>query len=183
MKNQDSERQEFRHLMYRHRQKLLQVATGILRDATEAEDIVQEAMIKAYRWLPRFRGESTRGTWLYRITTNLCLDHLRRRGPRLLREAATLEDGAGHLVTRDPADDPERRAFASGIMDRVEEAMRRLSPTERTVFVLRMQRGLSIRETSEVMERSEGTIKNLLFRATRKLREDLADLRNQETAS
>jgi RNA polymerase sigma-70 factor (ECF subfamily) len=160
---------------------VLRLAWNLLRSAEDARDVYQEAFLRVYRNLHLFRFDSNFHTWLYRIVTNLCLDHLRKRKARR-EEAGAVEmvDGV-HDRTRTiaeprPASDPQRRLLSREIQERIHEVLAELSPRERMVFELRHYEGLRLRAIGEALGTSEEAAKNCLFRATQKLRVALGDL-------
>jgi RNA polymerase sigma-70 factor, ECF subfamily len=143
----------------------------------------QDAFIKAYRHLSNFRFECSFYTWLYRIVTNLCLDQLRRRKSRK-EDPSTVMDAAGEEMdlmanlqderaTANPARELERKNMHAAIQG----ALDSLTPRERTVFELKHYQGLKLRTIGEMLSTTEETAKNTLFRATRKLRAKLVDVR------
>ena len=152
----------------------------------DARDVYQEAFLKVYRNLHRFRFECSFYTWLYRIVTNVCLDHLRRRQARPEDQAPEIHVNWQEEGTRDffefqrehrPALDPERRLMGKEIRTRITKAMERLSPRERVVFEMKHYQGLKLRAIGDALGTTEETVKNSLFRATRKLRLELGVLR------
>jgi RNA polymerase sigma-70 factor (ECF subfamily) len=152
----------------------------------DARDVYQEAFLKVYRNLHRFRFECSFYTWLYRIVTNVCLDHLRRRQSRPEDQAPEMhstsyEEGTTDFFERQkehrPGLDPERHLMGREIQTRLAAAMERLSPRERVVFEMKHYQGLKLRAIGDVLGTSEETVKNSLFRATRKLRQELGVLR------
>jgi RNA polymerase sigma-70 factor (ECF subfamily) len=152
----------------------------------DARDVYQEAFLKVYRNLHRFRFECSFYTWLYRIVTNVCLDHLRRRQARPEDQAPELnaslrEDGVTDFFERQrehrPTLDPERCFIGKEIRNRIALAMERLSPRERIVFEMKHYQGLKLRAIGDALGTTEETVKNSLFRATRKLRHELGVLR------
>lgn len=183
---QAGNRDAFEALVHRYDQDVLRLAAHLMRRADDARDIYQEAFLKAYKNLHQFRFECSFYTWLYRIVTNVCLDHMRRRGSRP-------EDQAPEVVTADgegPASDffdrqmerrveadPERRLMGKEIGRRIQSALLLLSPRERMVFELKHYHGLKLRVIGEMLDTSEETVKNSLFRATQKLRAQLDHLR------
>jgi len=134
--------------------------------------------------LHRFRFECSFYTWLYRITTNVALDHLRRRTSHREDQAPVSEDQEGNkqdFFDRQPelsaSSNPEKQFFGQELGKKIQQAMTRLSPRERTVFEMKHFQGLRLRAIGELLGTSEETVKNSLFRATRKLRESLGDMR------
>jgi RNA polymerase sigma-70 factor, ECF subfamily len=173
------DRDAFREIVERHKEQVYYLALGLTRDPDDAEDMVQEAFLKAYRSLGRFRGQARLSSWLYRITVNACHDARRRQGAV---EAESLDAAAVDEADIRPASDPERSAESDRIRRAVDRAVLGLTSAERSVFVLRHHHELSTRETARVLRRAEGTVKNLLFRALRKLRRELAPYRDLEDA-
>ena len=181
---QRGERTAFDSLVRRYDQSVLRLALHMLGNEQDAQDVHQEAFIKAYRHLGNFRFECSFYTWLYRIVTNLCLDQLRRRKSRR-EDPATALDASGDEMdlmanvadTRAMAN-PARELDRKVMGDRIAEALDKLTPRERTVFELKHYQGLKLRTIGEMLSTTEETAKNTLFRATRKLRLNLAELRN-----
>jgi RNA polymerase sigma-70 factor (ECF subfamily) len=152
----------------------------------DAHDVYQETFLKVYRNLHRFRFECSFYTWLYRIVTNVCLDHLRRRQARPEDQAPELASSPYEDSPRDffehqrehrPTLDPERHFIGKEIQARIARAMERLSPRERIVFEMKHYQGLKLRAIGDLLGTTEETVKNSLFRATRKLRSELGGLR------
>jgi RNA polymerase sigma-70 factor (ECF subfamily) len=172
----------FRQLVLRHQRKAYAVALGIVHDADEARDICQEAFLKAHRNLATFEGDSQFFTWLYRIVTNLCIDHLRRRrGEKLEFDEAVATDDAGDesgISPRRLGFDPGRALADKELRARLHDALGKLSPTHRTVLVLREVEGLSYQEMADVMKCSIGTIMSRLFHARKKMQAMLIEYRS-----
>jgi RNA polymerase sigma-70 factor (ECF subfamily) len=182
---QRGDRSAFDSLVRRYDQSVLRLALHMLGNEQDAQDVHQEAFLKAYRHLGNFRFECSFYTWLYRIVTNLCLDHLRRRKSRR-EDAATVVDVHGDEMdllsnvsdTRAMAN-PARELDRKRMGERINEALSKLTPRERTVFELKHYQGLKLRTIGEMLSTTEETAKNTLFRATRKLRANLAELKGQ----
>jgi RNA polymerase sigma-70 factor, ECF subfamily len=162
------------------------LALNLMKRPEDARDVYQEAFLKVYRNLHRFRFECSFYTWLYRIVTNVCLDHLRRRQARPEDQAPELvagrhEEGITDFFERQrehrPTLDPERSMMGQEIKARIARAMERLSPRERVVFEMKHYQGLKLRAIGDALGTTEETVKNSLFRATRKLRNELGGLR------
>jgi RNA polymerase sigma-70 factor (ECF subfamily) len=177
---QGGDRTAFDVLVRRYDRDVLRLAIKVVGSAEEAADLYQEAFLKVYRSLSRFRFESAFSTWLYRVVMNVCLDHLRRQKSR--NEVQPPESEAGepeffHTVADDrPGLNPDQALRAKEIKRRIGAALERLSPRERLVFELKHYQGLRLRAIGELCGTSEETAKNCLFRATQKLRFNLADL-------
>jgi RNA polymerase sigma-70 factor (ECF subfamily) len=180
---QRGDRSAFDSLVRRYDQSVLRLALHMLGNEQDAQDIHQEAFIKAYRHLGNFRFECSFYTWLYRIVTNLCLDQLRRRKSRREDPATTLDAGGDEMDLM--ANIPDTRAMANPgreldrkvMSESISDALNQLTPRERTVFELKHYQGLKLRTIGDMLNTTEETAKNTLFRATRKLRLNLADLR------
>ena len=179
-KAQAGDRLAFDELVRRYDRDVLRLAMNLVHDADEARDVYQESFLRCYRNLHRFRFECSFYTWLYRIVTNVALDHLRRRGTHREEQAPELPNADG--VTHDFFDrqveerasaSPEKQLLGQELAHQLQEAMRQLSPRERTVFELKHYHGLRLRAIGEMLGTSEETAKNSLFRATKKLRAKL----------
>jgi len=180
---QRGDRSAFDSLVRRYDQSVLRLALHMLGNEQDAQDVHQEAFLKAYRHLGNFRFECSFYTWVYRIVTNLCLDQLRRRKSRR-EDPATVLDSAGDEMdlmanisdTRAMAN-PARELDRKRMGESIQSALDKLTPRERMVFELKHYQGLKLRTIGEMLSTTEETAKNTLFRATRKLRADLAELR------
>jgi RNA polymerase sigma-70 factor (ECF subfamily) len=180
---QKGERTAFDALVRRYDRSVLRLALHMLGNEQDAQDVHQEAFIKAYRHLSNFRFECSFYTWLYRIVTNLCLDQLRRRKSRREDPSTALDSNGGEMdllanltdgrASANPARELERQTMHLAI----QEALDQLTPRERTVFELKHYQGLKLRTIGEMLSTTEETAKNTLFRATRKLRLKLAEAR------
>ncbi len=175
----------FGALVERHGRSLFRLAYRMTGNEQDAEDVVQESFLRAYRQLNRFDERASFGTWLYRIAANCSLDLVRSRKRRgggaspVMAEAgegegADLDLAMRNLASHDPT--PERAVLSTEVRDRVTEAMKDLSATERTAFVLRHFEGMCIEEVSRVLECQPGAAKHSVFRAVQKLRRALEPL-------
>lgn len=173
----------FEQLVHQYDRAVLRVAIHLTGSTEDGQDIYQEAFLRAYLKLPRFRFECSFYTWIYRIVTNLCLDHLRRKRLRH-RYSTTLSSPDGQEV--DVADNvPDERAIASpdrSFKNRVQRehivrALGKLSPRERMVFELKHYHGMQLKTVAGILNTTEGTAKSTLFRATHKLRTQLSEVR------
>jgi len=180
---QKGDRGSFDTLVRRYDQSVLRLALHMLGNEQDAQDVHQEAFIKAYRHLGNFRFECSFYTWLYRIVTNLCLDQLRRRKSRREDPATALDSSGDEMdllsnITDDRAmANPARELDRKRMGESIQDALDKLTPRERTVFELKHYQGLKLRTIGEMLNTTEETAKNTLFRATRKLRLNLAELR------
>lgn len=163
----------FRTIMKTHNQRLYRIARGVVRNDAEAEDIVQEAYVRAFAHLDAFRGDSSLATWLSRIVINEALGRLRKRR----RTVAMPANAQAEIIQfpLNPSDDPERTMAQRQILDLVERATDSLPDVYRSVFVARVIEGLSIEETAELLGVRPETVKTRLHRARALVRKALDD--------
>ena len=180
---QKGSRDAFDSLVRQYDQAVLRLALHLTGSEQDAQDIHQEAFLKAYRHIGSFRFECSFYTWIYRIVTNLCLDLLRRRKTRR-EDSAVMIDSSGEErdLTINLSDDramsnPGRELDRKILGEKIQTALETLTPRERTVFELKHYQGLRLRTIGEMLNTTEETAKNTLFRATRKLRTQLAVVR------
>jgi RNA polymerase sigma-70 factor (ECF subfamily) len=170
----------FRALVERHGRPLFRLAFRMTGNQHDAEDVVQESFLRAWRQLGKFDERASFGTWLYRIATNCSLDVMRSRKRRAKQEAgpeaagSEMEDPILSLPSGDPT--PERVAMSGEVRERVAEAMNELSASERTAFVLRHFEGMRMEDVSRVLGCQPGAAKHSVFRAVQKLRRALEPL-------
>ena len=170
----------FRALVERHSRPLFRLAFRMTGNQHDAEDVVQESFLRAWRQLGKFDERASFGTWLYRIATNCSLDVMRSRKRRSKQEAgpeaavSEMEDPVLSLPSGDPT--PERLAMSGQVRECVAEAMNELSASERTAFVLRHFEGMRIEDVSRVLGCQPGAAKHSVFRAVQKLRRALEPL-------
>lgn len=171
----------FEELVRRYDKAVLRLALRFTRCEFEADDIYQEVFIRAYKNIGKFRSESSFYSWLYRIVSNLCLDRLRAKRSRREQESVTAGlDGLDFDRCEQVADtraDPEASTLQQELHKHIQYALKRLTPRERIVFELKHFEGLRLRAVGEILNTSEETAKNTLFRATRKLRTYLSKMR------
>jgi RNA polymerase sigma-70 factor (ECF subfamily) len=181
---QSGDREAFEQLVRRHDRDILRLAFHMLGNREEAREVFQETFLKAFRSLGRFRFESSFYTWIYRIATNVSLDHLRKR--QTLKEEISMEsDSEAHpdrpalkdtLAATTYYSNPERRLYGKEVGEKIQDALKTLSEKERLVFELRHYQGLRLKMIGEIMGSTEETAKNYLFRATQKLRAYLTNV-------
>src|SRR5947199_2451605 len=159
----------FRALVERHSRSVFRLAYRMTGNEQDAEDVVQESFLRAYRQLGRFESRANFGTWLYRIVANCSVDLMRSKQSRHDQSRAESLDA---IVSTSASDGcgPDRLAESAEIGQRVAEAMRELSPLERAAFILRHHEGRSIQEISKMLGLGTSAAKHSVFRAVRKLR-------------
>lgn len=162
----------FRLLVERHSQPLFRVAYRMTGNEHDADDVVQEAFLRAYRQLDSFEERANFGTWLHRIAINCALDLLRARG-RLDRHYGGDPETAEMNGAAKTDAEQHRLLVSAELREQVAHAMERLSGNERTAFVLRHFEGMPVEEIGKTMGIQVNAAKHTIFRAVRKLREAL----------
>ncbi len=164
----------FRWLVERHSRYLYGVAYRLTGSVADAEDVVQDAWLKAHRQLARFEARADIRTWLHRITVNCAIDFIRaRRSREIAHDPADLVDGALAEHGADHQTTPERLAESGEIHARVTAALGSLTRLERAAFTLRHLEGLSIDEIGSALGLKTSATKHSIFRAVRKMRQTL----------
>ena len=168
----------FREIVEQYKRQIYSVSLDFTGNHHDAEDVLQEVLMKVYRSLHKFRGDARLGTWLHRVTVNTCLD--RRRKPSLpVTSSEEIPLYEERVAAADPRSNPERSAESTRMQEHIDGALAALTPLERSVFVLRNYSGLPLKEVARVLGKSEGTVKNMLWRALRKLQKELAFYRRE----
>ncbi|MFW5878430.1 MAG: sigma-70 family RNA polymerase sigma factor [Myxococcota bacterium] len=169
----EGDRQAFEALVRQYQRRVFRVAMGMLRNEDDALEIAQEAFVKAHRNLSNFKGDSAFYTWLHRITSNLCIDLLRRRRGEMveyddgvLRDES--EEKASELRPSAPPS-PNAAAMNRELGEKLNEAMDRLSDAHRRILVLREVEGLSYEEIATVLGIKKGTVMSRLFHARKNM--------------
>ena len=167
----DGDSDAFQGLVERHSRAVYRLAHRMTGNPQDAEDVVQETFLKAYRQLGRFESRANFGTWLHRIAVNCSIDLIRsRKHQETGHDAADLEllDGSNDDQRVDPS--PERLMLSSEVQERVSRAMAGLTAMERAAFVLRHFEGQSIEDISRALGLKTNAAKHSIFRAVRKMR-------------
>ncbi len=173
----EGDQDAFRLLVERHSLRLFQLAFRMTGNEQDAEDLVQETFLRAYKQLNRFQSRAGLGTWLYRIATNCSLDLLRRQKRRGDQERAVEFDSEEAAILSDAAA-PDQQVYHGEVRQKVESVMRELTPMERTAFVLRHFEGQSIEEIGSALGAGPGATKQSIFRAVQKMRRALEPVMN-----
>ena len=178
---QNGDKSAFEELIYLYDKNVLGIAYSFVGSSEDAKDIYQEVFLRVYKSIKKFEFRSEFSTWLYRVTTNVCLTY-RSQKKKLaytsLDEEYNDEDGeqrslADTLTGGEKTDD---QAVGSEISEQIENGLKKLSPQQKMVFTLKHYKGYKIKEISSMMNCTEGTVKNYLFFATQRMREHLKDL-------
>lgn len=172
----------FEYFVRTYQRKVFRLVYTLVRNAAEADALTQDVFVKAWRAVPDFKGEAAFETWLNRIAVNAVRDSVRRRKPVVsFSDLVAAEDSEGPDLPRaaEPTDgtSPERDALSRQIRRRIGEALEALSPRQKAIFVMKHYEERSISEIGAATGLDDGTVKSHLFRAARKLRQKLEDLR------
>ncbi len=170
----DGDSEAFRALVERHSRAVFRLAHRMTGNASDAEDVVQETFLKAYRQLSRFESRANFGTWVHRIAVNCSIDLIRARPHREAGHDATDLEQFGAADTAEPGlPSPERLMLSAEVQGRISDAMTSLSKMERAAFVLRHFEGQSIDEISRALGLKTNATKHSIFRAVKKMRQAL----------
>jgi coproporphyrinogen III oxidase len=164
----------FRQLVERYQKKVFAVALGMVKDREDAMDVVQEAFVKVHRSLDHFKADSSFYTWLYRITVNVCIDVIRRRGGTR-SDAVEFDERVDHdlaeanlgAVSSQLGANPEKALLRREMAEKIQEALAQIPEKHRAILVLREVEGLSYEELAQVLEIPKGTVMSRLFAGRR----------------
>ena len=166
----------FRELVERYKKKVYFLALDMAGNPVDAEDISQEVFLKVHRSFATFRRGAKLGSWLYRVTYNAAIDHLRSRGavPEPVEdEVLESRSREGAAVAQSRSSDPVAAAEASQLQARIAKALDKVSPQEKAVFLLRHYDDLMLKDIASTLGLSIGSVKSYLFRAVHKLQKEL----------
>jgi RNA polymerase sigma-70 factor, ECF subfamily len=173
------DRDAFRVLVERHSPNVFRLAYRMTGNQYDAEEVVQEAFLRAYQKLSQFAARANFGTWVYRIAANYAIDRMRqRKSEDANREPAPRANDDGIEIDAmtfvpDNAPNPERLAQSEQLAEHMRRALQQLTPAERTAFVMRHWGGSGIEEIAEALKSSSSAAKNTIFRSVQKLRRAL----------
>ncbi len=172
----------FKLLVERYQRKVYAVALGMLRDKEESMDVSQEAFVKVYKYLDHFKGDSSFYTWLYRITVNICIDVIRRKGTAKgdhveFDETVAMdsaEANIGALGSR-LGTNPQKSALRKELAEKIQEALQQVPEKHRAILLLREVEGLSYEDLARTLEIPKGTVMSRLFHARAKVQKILSE--------
>jgi RNA polymerase sigma-70 factor (ECF subfamily) len=171
------DRSAFREMVETHKKKIYFLALDMVGNPADAEDVSQEVFLRVFRSFKTFNQDAKLGAWLYRITYNASIDHLRKRAvtPEPMADEALEARFQSQPQIAEPQAslNPAVAAERGLLQDRIEKALGNVSPREKAVFLLRHYEDLSLKEIAESLELTVGSVKSYLFRAVRKLRTEL----------
>ena len=172
----------FRSLVERYQKKVYAVAFGMVKDREEAMDVVQEAFVKVHKSLDSFKADATFYTWLYRITVNVCIDVIRRRGA-MRSDSVEFDERIGHdlgeanlgAVSSQLGSNPEKSVLQRELGQKIQEALEQIPEKHRAILLLRELDGLSYEELAQALEIPKGTVMSRLFHARAKVQKLLSE--------
>jgi RNA polymerase sigma-70 factor (ECF subfamily) len=177
IKAKQGDQYAFEQLVYRYDRSVLSIAMRYVKDSDEAKDIYQEVFIRVFRGLKKFEFRSEFSTWIYRITTNVCLTHKIRSKEHM--KVSLYKDVANDFVFKEIIDDGtslEEKMTSKNLGEFINEAVESLSARQKITFVLKHYEGYKIREIAEMLNCKEGTVKKYLFDAVKNLKKKLKPL-------
>jgi len=182
---QNGDRSAFEELVYRYDKNVLGIAYSFINNNEDAKDIYQEVFLRVFKGIKKFEFRSEFSTWLYRITTNVCLTYRSQKKKYAytsLDDEPDEEDNNPRSLSNTLTDNqtPDNDAVNSEISTHIEKGLDKLSPQQRLVFTMKHYKGYKIKEISTMMNCSEGTIKNYLFMATQRMRDHLKDFMDKD---
>lgn len=173
------DQEAFETLLTRYEKRVYSLAYHYAGNEQDAMDISQEAFLQVYRFLPQFNEESQFSTWLYRVTSNVCKDYLRKRNARAAASLSVGEEGEEYLLEApDLRYNPEDALEQKEMRREIREGLAQLSPDHREILVMRDVLGLTYGEIASSLELEEGTVKSRIARAREKLRQKLVETGN-----
>ena len=175
-------RAAFKLLVERYQRKIFSVALGMVKDKEEALDVSQEAFVKVYKYLDHFKGDASFYTWLYRITVNICIDVIRRRGAGRGEQVEfdetqmmeTSEANIGALGSR-LGTNPQKSALRKELAEKIQEALAQVPEKHRAILLLREIEGMSYEDLARTLEIPKGTVMSRLFHARTKVQKILSE--------
>ncbi len=169
----------FEQLVFRYDKQVLTIAARYVQSSEDAKDIYQEVFLRVFRSLPKFQLRSQFSTWLFRITTNVCLTHRSKRKRHTHASIhQDIDDEHGGPIVESLRDtvETDRHAEKADLAVHIAKALESLSPKQRIVFTMKYYDDYKIREIAEMTGLAEGTVKRYLFSATKRIRRSLQDL-------
>jgi RNA polymerase sigma-70 factor (ECF subfamily) len=173
------DRDAYRVLVERHSRNVFRLAYRMTGNQHDAEEVVQEAFLRAYQKLSQFAARANFGTWVYRIAANYAIDRMRKRKSEDAQREPAPRPGEGGIerdaisLMADSAPSPERLAQSGQLAVHMQRALNELTPAERTAFVMRHWGGSGIEEIADALKSSSSAAKNTVFRSVQKLRRAL----------
>lgn len=172
----------FKTLVERYQKKVFSVAFGMLKDREEARDVSQEAFVKVYKYLDHFKGDASFYTWLYRITVNICIDVMRRKGTSKgdtvefdeSIQLDTTEANLGALGSK-LGTNPQKAALRKELAEKIQAALQEVPEKHRAILLLRELEGMSYEDLARTLDIPKGTVMSRLFHARLKVQKVLSE--------
>jgi len=173
----------FKLLVERYQRKIYSVALGMLKDKEEAKDVAQEAFVKVYRYIDHFKGDASFYTWLYRITVNICIDVMRKKGSTSGRESVEFDESVkmdiaeaniGAVGSR-LGTNPQKSALRAELAQRITDAIHQIPEAHRKILLLREVEGMSYEDLARTLNIPKGTVMSRLFHARLKMQKILGE--------
>lgn len=170
----------FKLLVERYQRKVYAVALGMLKDKEESMDVSQEAFVKVYKYLDHFKGDSSFYTWLYRITVNICIDVIRKRGSGEVVEydetqAVDLSEARIGALGSRLGTNPQKSALRRELAEKIQEALATVPEKHRAILLLREIEGMSYEDLARTLDIPKGTVMSRLFHARAKVQKILSE--------
>lgn len=171
----------FAQLVLAYEKPIYNLCLRMCGSVDDAMDLTQETFLKAWRNLAAFRGDAAFSTWLYRLCSNVCIDHLRREGKRKILPLHTEDDDGEErtIDVADPAPGPQERLEAADQRQQVADALQSLEPEYREALTLRVLHDMSYADIADILQVREGTVKSRIARAREKMRQAMEKLGNK----
>lgn len=170
----------FKDLMIQHQDRIYFLALGMVGNPHDAEDLMQEVFIKVFRSLSKYRGDAKLSSWIHRIAVNTCIDHCRT----MKKKKSVIQNHLDHpdditlnTIPDEDAMNPETELEKNMIQKHIDQALEKISPRERAIFVLRHYQDMPLKEIAEELDITVGTVKSTLFRALKRMQKELSFMR------
>ncbi len=179
---QEGDRDAFRELVERYQRKVYSISYGMLKNSDDALDVSQEVFVKVFRYLEKFNHQSSFYTWLYRITVNMCIDHIRKNSrvrkveydDRISHSGSNVE-GDEHILPSTLGLNPDKVYGRKELREKMLEALETLSEKHRVILIMREVDGMSYEEMAEALQISKGTVMSRLFHARKYFQDAIAE--------
>lgn len=170
--------QAFENLVHRYDVKIMRLIFNMVNDVEDTRDLYQEVFMKVFKSIKTFRFQSEFYTWLFRIAVNSCSNYRKRKAYHQyasLEDYLKEEDGQWRIVITDETRNPEQLMINNELNDQIQKSIDKLSPKQKSVFILKHYHGYKLSEIANILNCAEGTVKNYMFRAVQKMKQSLAE--------